>query len=156
MNINQIQNGNYSEKDIKKSDKSRSASSEKARSADAASSKEVQSDRFTPSGTKMSNEFDLATSELKKLRNKSFDSLREIKNKIDSGAYNKEEVHQKIGKLVEKDLTSIDQILSKMPGSEGVDSDKKTLSPEYKEYLIENPEVVEKVADQVAGDLKKL
>jgi hypothetical protein len=156
MNINQINSGNFSEKDIKKSQKSRTSGPEKGDTVNKASSKEVPADRFTPSGTKMSNEYDLAASELAKLRDASFASLRNIKKKIEAGAYDNQEVHKKISALVEKDLNSLDQILSKMPGSEGVDTEKKTLAPEYKKYLIENPRVIQKVADQVAADLKKL
>lgn len=156
MTINQINSGNFSEKDIKKSQKSRTTGPENPRSADADAPKQTRTDRFSPSGTKMSSDFDLAATELQKLRENSFSSLSDVKQKIKEGAYDTEEVHQKIGSLVKKDLDSIEQMLSKMPGSEGVDSNKKSLSPEYKEYLIENPKVVEKVADQVAADLKKL
>ncbi len=60
MNINQINSGNFSEKDIKKSQKS-AAGPEKTNTTNKTSSKEASADRFTPSGTKMANEFDLAT-----------------------------------------------------------------------------------------------
>ncbi|MGD8747604.1 MAG: hypothetical protein PVI44_03995 [Balneolaceae bacterium] len=156
MTINQINSGNFSEKDIKKSEKSRTSDPGVVGSKGKPISRESRADRFTASGSQMNSDFDLAATELHKLRDSSFSSLRGIKKKINEGAYDNEEVHQKIGKLVKKDLSSIEKMLSKMPGSERIESGKKTLSPEYKKYLIENPKVVRKIADKIASDLKKI
>lgn len=157
MTIDKINSGNFTEKDLNKSKKSDKAhSADNSGKADNTSSAEAKKDRFSPSGTKMSSDFDLATAELEKLRDSSFGSLKEVKKKIQEGAYDKKEVHQKIGSLVEKDLKSVEQMLSKMPGTEEVDADKKSFSAEYQQYLIENPKVVEKVAQQVAADLQRL
>ena len=155
MNINKINSSNFSEKDIKKSRESASPEKSTIKSGSSVS-KPAKGDRFSPSNIQLTGDFDLGRNELRKLGSDSFSRLRKIKAKIEQGHYNSREVHQKVASFIEKDLGSLEEVLSAASQSADESSSEPSLSPEYKMYLTENPKVVQKVADGVAADIKKL
>lgn len=159
MTINKINSGSYSEKDVKKSSSSRSTDATgSAGEASSSQAPKAKGDQISLSGSFFKGDFDFARKELAKLGgNNSFSNLREVKQKIERGEYDKQEVHEKIGSLMGKDLASLEKVISRAPQSEEpAEGAPKKLTAEYKEYLIENPKVVQKVVDQVMEDLRKL
>lgn len=155
MNINRINSRNYSDKDIGKSQKSQTTDSAGTSSSGSRATDKPQGDRFSPSGTSLDGDIERAAAELRKLRDHSFSSLKNIRRKIKEGAYDTGKVHREIGRLVEKDIGSMDALLAGLTDS-GKASDSKTISEEYKNHLIENPSVVQKVADKIAADLNRI
>lgn len=158
MSVNQINSSNFPEKDINKSKKSPEtdkAGASKISASKTEDSKKTIGDQFSPSEAKFSGDVELAKNELNKL-NKSFDSLREIKSKIENGEYNSKEVQEKVGNLVEKDLLSLEHFISFDSISENTTNKTPLLSEEYKKFLIENPEVVKTTVERIVSDLKKL
>ncbi len=107
MSVNQINSSNFPEKEINKSKKSQEADKAGTKNTSdpkTENSKRTVGDQFLPSEATFSGDVELAKNELNKL-NRSFDSLREIKSKIENGEYNSKEVQEKVGQLVEKDLS---------------------------------------------------
>lgn len=156
MPINQINSSNFPEKDVNKSSKSREPDKTGVKNTSKSpDSTKTAGDKFSPSETKFSGDLEFAKSELKKL-DKSFDTLREIKTKIENGEYNSKEVHEKVGSLVKKDLSSLEHVLSFEAISEHPSEGIPILSDDYKQFLIENPKVVRSVAERIVADLKKL
>ncbi len=158
MPVNQINSSNFPEKDVSKSKKSRETDKTGTKNTSdpkTENSKKTVGDQFSPSKARFSGDVEFAKSELNKL-NKSFDSLREIKTKIETGEYNTKEVQEKVGQLVEKDLSSLEHIISFESVSENATNTTPILSEEYKQFLIENPKVVNTVVERIVSDLKKL
>lgn len=158
MSVNQINSSNFPEKEINKSKKSQQtdkAGTKNASDPKAENSKKTVGDQFLPSEATFSGDVELARNELNKL-NRSFDSLREIKTKIKNGEYNSNEVQQKVGQLIEKDLVALEHVISFDSISENTTNESPILSEEYKKFLIENPEVVKTTVDRIVSDLKKL
>lgn len=158
MPVNQINSSNFPEKDINKSKKSQETDKTNTKNTSAPKtkdSKKTVGDQFVPSKARFSGDVEFAKNELKKL-NRSFDSLREIKTKIEIGEYNKKEVQEKVGQLVGKDLSSLEHIISFESISENTTTKTPILSEEYKQFLIENPKVVKTVVERIVSDLKKL
>lgn len=158
MSVNQINSSNFSEKEINKSKKSQETDKAGTKNTPASKtddSKKTVGDQFSPSEVKFSGDVELAKNELNKL-NRSFDSLREIKSKIKNGEYNSKEVKEKVGQLVKKDLVSLEHMISFDSISENTTNKSQILSEEYKEFLIENPEVVKTTVERIVSDLKKL
>lgn len=158
MSVNQINSSNFPEKEINKSKKSQETDKAGARKTSAAKtedSKKAVGDQFLPSKAKFSGDIELAKNELNKL-NRSFDSLREIKSKIENGEYNSKEVQEKVGQKVKNDLVALEHMISFDSISENTTNKSPILSEEYKEFLIENPEVVKTTVERIASDLKKL
>lgn len=157
MSVNQINSSNFPEKEINKSKKSQEADKPGARKTSASKTEDSKKvgDQFSPSEAKFSGDVELAKNELNKL-NKSFDSLREIKSKIENGEYNSKEVQEKVGQHVKKDLVALEHMISFDSISENTTNKSPILSEEYKKFLIENPEVVKTTVERIVSDLKKL
>lgn len=158
MSVNQINSSNFPEKEVNKSKKSRETDKAGTKNTSASKTEDLKKmvgDQFSPSKTKFSGDVELAKNELNKL-NRSFDSLREIKSKIENGEYNSKEVQEKVGQFVEKDLVALEHIISFDSISENTTNKNPILSEEYKKFLIENPEVVKTTVERIVSDLKKL
>ncbi len=157
MTINNINKGGYPDKNIRKSEQNRSVSKSGGNGPSASSNVEGQSrDTFTPTSPEMKGDIEFGRKVLADLDRNAFPDLKKIKQNIERGEYNREEIHQKVGSLIQKDLDSLRGILTEGTGSGGTGEETKKLTGEYREYLVENPSVLRKVADGIAGDIEKL
>ncbi|SMO59612.1 hypothetical protein [Fodinibius sediminis] len=156
MTINKINGNNIPEKNIGKSRQSGGAKESAFEGAPKAGAhRRSISDKFTLSEIDFKGDAAFAKKELEKLDNRSFEALRKIKARIERGEYNSSEVHKKIGALVEQDLNAIEHVLA-TPSEAGTAAEETSLSEGYRRYLIENPKVISRVAEQIAADLKRL
>lgn len=155
MDINKVNKGGYPDKGIRKAQDKQPVSKGGTESAPSSSKAGQASDTFTTSGPEFKGEVEFARNVLSKLEADSLSSLKKIKRKIQQGEYNREEVHQEVGSLMQKDLDSLESVLSSMPGIDE-SSGERTLSPEYREYLVRNPSVVRDVADQISREIRDL
>lgn len=154
MTIKNINNSNLPGKEIKKTDRTdpaKAGNSGKETSASSVNSN--SSDKVSLSQSSFDNELHFAKNLFDKLHKDSFSTLRQVKKKIARGEYNTEKVHQEISKGIENDLTTLKDLLKPEISD---NSGKKKLSAEYRNYLIENPKVIKKVADSISEDLKKI
>ena len=155
MNIDHIKGKNYSPNKSRKADESSGVnrSESGSKSPESKSNKVASSDNLSLSGSIFENEVAFTKKILSNSRSDSLERLRKIKQKINSGAYNNEAVHEKISTLVSRDLTSLQSILS---GPEESGDASSTISENHKQRLLENPEVTKKVADRIAQVLRNL
>lgn len=153
MTINKIKGNNFGpNKSERSSSASQSPESGKAKASGAAGSTRDAAN-VSLSGSKFENELSFAKNILGNVRQDSLASLKKIKQKINAGAYNTEAVHKEISTFVEKDLTSLKSLFVKPAKSASTSS---LITAERKDYLLENPEVTKKVADEIARQLKGL
>lgn len=153
MTIQNINNNNYPDKSVNKSDKS-NASKQAGKgnhTAGAQGSDATASDSLNLSKTEFSSEVELAHSILKKQNSGNFGRLKKIKQQINQGTFDTEEVHSEIASMIENDILSLSNDIEPVTDSDGL-----SLTPEYREFLTENEAVREKVADKVARDLRKI
>jgi len=152
MSIEQINGSNYSSK----SSKSGSSSPVDAKKSGAESSKSGAvrpSDSLSLSGSKFESEIALTKKILDNTRQDSFAALKEIRKKIDAGAYENEAVQQKISALVDEDISLLHNINSKSTDdAEG----EVAITAEHTEQLLQNPQITEKVAEAIAKNLQNI
>lgn len=152
MNINRINKGGYPDKQVRKSEEnnpvSRSGGSSPSRTEGS------RQDTFTPSGPEVKSDIQFARKVLSDLE-RSLSELKKVKRNIADGAYDREEVHLKVGDMMRKDLDSLQATLSGLSGS-GASGNPRELDGEYRKYLLENPAVVRDVADGLRRDLGKI
>lgn len=155
MTINKVKGNNYGPNKPEKSN-SVSKSSDAARSNNTSKSQAAGSPKnaatLSLSGSKFESELSFAKNILSNARQDSLASLKKIKQKINSGAYNNEAVHKEISSFIQSDLSSLEGLLSKPAESHAPSS--PVLTAERREHLLENPEVTKKIADQIARQLK--
>lgn len=155
MDINKVNKGSYPDKGIRKTRDNQPVSKSGTDSTRPSSKAGSPSDTFTASGPEFKGEVEFARNVLSKLEADSLSSLKKIKRKIQQGEYNREEVHQKVGNLMQKDLDSLESVLTSMPGIDE-SSGERSLNPEYREYLVKNPSVVRDVADKISREIRDL
>lgn len=149
MNINRINKGGYPDKQVRKSEENNPVS--RGGGASTPRTEGSKQDTFTPSGPELKSDIQFARKVLSDL-DRSLSELKKVKRNIADGAYDREEVQQKVGDMMQKDLDSLQAVLSGLSGSGGSGTPRE-LSGEYREYLIENPSVVREVADGIRRDL---
>lgn len=146
-NKDQFIDRNKKADDVKRSKLDKADASKSSGSA----SKEVTDD-VSLSSVRSKDEVEFAKSVLENLRKDSFADLKSIKRKIKSGAYDQAEVHGKIGERLEQDLSYIESL--NIQDSEEAPSSE--LSPELKEKLTNNEEVLNNVSERLLRDLLSL
>lgn len=156
MTVNNINKSGYPDKNIRKSDQNRSVSKSGGGPSGSPGAEGLNRDTFTPTSPEMKGDIAFGRKVLADLDRNALPDLKKIKQNIERGEYNREEIHQKVGSLVQKDLDSLRGILTEGPDSGGSGVEAKKLTGEYREYLVENPTVLRKVADGIAGDIEKL
>lgn len=157
MTINKIKGNNYGPKKSERSDAvSKSSDSKKgsgASKAGAAAGKGKDATNVSLSGSKFESELSFAKNILGNARKNSLVSLKKIKQKINAGEYNTEAVHKEISSFISNDISSLENLFSQSVKSKSTSS---VITAERKQHLLENPEVTQKIADQIARQLKNL
>lgn len=146
MDIKNIQNGpfldpSYSTEHVNKAGK--------AADADASKSSTVNSDKSTGDNLSLSNsqiktEKAFALNVLDKLNAGSADKLNDIRAKIADGFYNSDEAVSKISNLITRDLSSVQS------------SNASGISEDQKDFLLNDPEVLNVVSSRISDELKNL
>jgi anti-sigma28 factor (negative regulator of flagellin synthesis) len=154
MNIEQIKGNRYTPLKAGKGDSSSKANEAKSHSKSAGSSgKNQNATNVSLSDSIFDGEISFAKNALSNIRHNSLNSLKEIKQKIDEGAYDSEKVHQEISSLVEKDLPNLTNIF---PHSTDAGNAPPTISGDHKKRLLQNPEVLKKVSENIAKELQHI
>ncbi|HYW36327.1 MAG TPA: hypothetical protein VE868_13035 [Balneolaceae bacterium] len=155
MNIEQIKGNKY----IPAGKSPKSKSSSKTNRSGKGSDARKTSNRTGKSATNLSlseskfkNEVAFTKQVLSNTRQKSLDSLKKIKQKINSGAYNNKKIHQEISSLVKNDLSTLQSIFS----HSSVKKSSVTISEKRKKHLLNNPDVTKKISNRVLKDLQNL
>lgn len=99
------------------------------------------------------NEIEFTRNALSNIRHESIDSLKNIKQKIDAGAYNSDEVHREMSSAIEKELPNLTNIFSH---SSNAGNAPATISDYHKERLLNDPDVIKKVSETIVQDLQGL
>ena len=147
MDIKNINNGqffdpNYSADKVNRQEISTNPADNKVNSAD--TSKVAQGDKVTLSDNGIKTDKAFALNVLDKLNTDSAEKLNSIKAKIADGTYNSDEVIAKISNAIADEIASI-------PSPEA-----KGLSEEQKDFLLNDPEVQQTVANKISQELKNL
>lgn len=104
------------------------------------------------SATEFDNEIAFSKSVLGKIQQKSLDSLKNIKQNIKEGAYDSEQVHREISTLIKNDLSTLTHLFPHTSDT----GDARTISEDYKNKLLENSDVADKISNNILNDLRKI
>jgi len=157
MDISRLNNNKFVDNASQKKrvDKEPSAgeiSGHKPGSAEQANSKKP--DQLSLSEASKITEQELALRAYDKLKSDSFSRLGEIKSKIDAGAYNASEVHSNVSEGVHKQLHALEKSLEADTNIQDLQIEK--LTPEKKQFLLEDPQVQRTVSEEIAKSITKL
>lgn len=108
------------------------------------SSENNSADKISLSNSDIKTEKAFALNVLDKLTSTDASKLNEIKAKIASGAYGSDDVTSEVSALVSKDLSSIE---SNSPAR---------ISEEKKDFLLNDPEVLDTVSKRIGDDLNSI
>jgi hypothetical protein len=153
MNIEQIKGNRYTPQKAGKSSSSSKTNRAESHSEAANSNDTQKAANLSLSGTQFDSEISLAKRVLNNVQQESLDSLKNIKQKINEGAYNSEDVHRKMSALIENDLATLTHSL---PHTSDAGEVSPTLSDEHRKRLLEDPDVLKKVSTNIAKDLEQL
>jgi predicted phage-related endonuclease len=154
MNIEQIKGNRYIPQKVGKSNSASEADQTKSRSKTGNAAGNAQGAiNVSLSESKFDDETAFAKKLLADNRKESLDSLKKIKQKIENGAYNKKEIHQKISTLIKNDISTLTHIFPHSSDDENV---SPKLSDGYKKQLLENPDMVKKVSKNIAKDIEHI
>ena len=101
-------------------------------------------DRITLSNTDIKTEQAFALNVLDKLNTSAPDKLNSIRAKIADGFYNSDEAVSKISNLITRDLSAIDS------------ANTSGISEDQKDFLLNDPEVLQTVSSRISDELKNL
>lgn len=157
MDISRLNNNKFvdnasQKKRVDKDSSAAEISGHKTGSADQAKSKKP--DQLSLSEASKITEQELALRAYDKLKTDSFSRLGEIKTKIDAGAYNASEVHSNVSEGVHQQLHALEKSLE--TDIAGQDPKIEKLSPEKKQFLLEDPQVQQTVSEEIAKSITKL
>jgi len=155
MNIEQIKGNKYIPAGKSPKSKSSSKTNQSGKGSDARKTSirtGKSATNLSLSESKFKNEVAFTKQVLSNTRQKSLDSLKKIKQKINSGAYNNKKIHQEISSLVKNDLSTLQSIFS----HSSVKKSSVTISEKRKKHLLNNPDVTKKISNRVLKDLQNL
>ncbi len=154
MTIKHIKGNSYTPRQTGKSESASkiNKTKEHSKTTDSANASKSAT-QLSLSDSKFDNEVTFAKNVLCNIRRGSLDSLKKIKQNIDSGTYDNESVQNEVSSLIKNDIFALQHILSHPSGDK---NDAPTISDDHKKRLLENTEVVKMVSDRVSEDLKHL
>jgi anti-sigma28 factor (negative regulator of flagellin synthesis) len=144
MDIKNINNGAYFDPNFS-ADKVNRQEVSGGKAADAAKNNPASvNDKVSLSNARPDSAKAVGLNELNKLNAASAEKLNAIKAKIVDGSYDSEEVLSKVSRAIADDLQTV-------PASEN-----SQLSEERKDFLLNDPDVQQTVANKISQELKKL
>jgi anti-sigma28 factor (negative regulator of flagellin synthesis) len=153
MNIEQIKENRYTPQKTKRGASSSKTDRTESRSRASGTGSTQRATNLSLSGSQFDSEITFAKEMFSNIQQESLDSLKEIKQKINDGAYNSEEVHRKMSPLIKNDLSTLTHILLH---SSDTRNTPPALSDEHKKRLLEGPDVIKKVSENIAKDIENL
>jgi hypothetical protein len=153
MNIEHIKGNRYTPQKTEKGAPSSKMNRTKSGSKASGISNIQKAANLSLSGSQFDSEITFAKKALSNVQQESLDSLKEIKQKMNDGAYNSEEVHRKMSLLIKNDLSTLTHIF---PHSSDTRNAPPALSDEHKKRLLEDPDVIKKISENIAKDIEHL
>ena len=146
MDIKNIQSGPFLDpgSSADRAEKAANVANTDSSKQSSVSAEKPSGDRITLSQTEIKTEQAFALNVLDKLNTSSAEKLNNIRSKIADGFYNSDEAVSKISNLISQDLSSV------------APSNTSSISEEQKDFLLNDPEVLQTVSERISDELKNL
>lgn len=112
------------------------------------------SDNLDISQKALVNELEFGKNVLETLRKQSFEKLGEIKRKIKDGSLDTDEVFANVSREIADDLTFLESL--SLEATSKSDRPSTELTPELREKLTQNEEVLNQISDRLLDNLLNL
>lgn len=113
-------------------------------------------DNLAISESKATGELDFAKGVYRKQQKESLQQLKIIKEKIASGEYDKAAVHENLSGKLMGDIYTLESEEARSSAAEASSNAPEELSPEMREKLLNNNEVLSQISTRILDDLSRL